>query len=91
MGVSLYLESGNIAHMIDVPFDVNFLKLTFFVFFSVFLGLNPWHMEVPRLGLNQSCSCWPILQPQQRGILNPLGKVRDQIRVLMDTSRVCYH
>ena len=35
-------------------------------FFFVFLGLHPWHMEIPRLGVNRSCSCWPT--PQQRQI-----------------------
>ena len=27
----------------------------------------------------------------QHWILNPLSKARDQTRVLMDTSQVCYH
>ena len=31
----------------------------------LFLGLHPQNMEVPRLGLNQSYSCQPTLQPQQ--------------------------
>ena len=30
-----------------------------------FLGQHPWHMEVPRLGSNQSYNCWPAPQPQQ--------------------------
>ena len=30
----------------------------FFVF-SLFLGSHPGHMEVPRLGWNRNCSCWP--------------------------------
>ena len=34
----------------------------------VFLGLYLQHMEVPRLGLNRNCSCWPIPQPQQHQI-----------------------
>ena len=34
----------------------------------VFLGLHPWHMEVPRLQLNRSYSCQPKPQPQQCGI-----------------------
>ena len=29
------------------------------------LWLHLWYMEVPRLGSNQSCSCWPTPQPQQ--------------------------
>ena len=34
------------------------------LFFFVFLVLYPWHMEVPRLGLNRSYNCWPTPQPQ---------------------------
>ena len=30
-----------------------------------FLGPHLWHMEVPRLGSNGSCSCQPMPQPQQ--------------------------
>ena len=30
-----------------------------------FLGPHFWHMEVPRLGVNWSCSCRPVSQPQQ--------------------------
>ena len=40
---------------------------SFFSFLS-FLGPHWCHMEVPRLGYNQSCSCRPIPQPQQHGI-----------------------
>ena len=39
-----------------------------FFFFLVFLAPHPRHMEVPRLGLNRSCSGRPIPQPQHRGI-----------------------
>ena len=39
--------------------------LLFFFLSFVLLGLHPWHKEVPRLGSNQSCSCWPTPQPQQ--------------------------
>ena len=49
-------------------------------------------MEVPRLGSNQSYSCWPASQPQQCWILNPLLKplreARDQTFVLMDASQI---
>ena len=31
----------------------------------VFLGLHLQHMGVPRLEVNQSCSCQPPPQPQQ--------------------------
>ena len=33
-----------------------------------FLWPHPQHIEVPRLGAEQDCSCWPTPQPQQRGI-----------------------
>ena len=48
-------------------------------------------MEVSRLGLNQSYSCWPTPQPWQRQILNPLSEARDRTWIFMDTSRVRYH
>lgn len=35
---------------------------TFFFFF--FLQLHLWHVEVPRLGANWSCSCQPTRQPR---------------------------
>ena len=41
-----------------------FLSLFFFFLFC-FLGLHQWHTEVPRLGSNQSYSCWPTPQVQQ--------------------------
>ena len=34
----------------------------------VCVDLHPQHMEVPRLGVNWSCSCWPTPQPEQHGI-----------------------
>ena len=37
-------------------------------FFFFFLGPHIQHMEVPRLGVNQSYSCQPIPHPQQCGI-----------------------
>ena len=39
----------------------------FFLFFFVFLGPHLQHVEVPRLGVNQSY-CWPTPQPHQLGI-----------------------
>ena len=39
-------------------------------------------MEVPSLGAEVSYSCWPIQQPQQHQILNPLSKPRDGTRNL---------
>ena len=40
----------------------------FFLSLFCFLGPPLWHMEVPRLGLNQRCSCQPTPQPQQHRI-----------------------
>ena len=46
-------------HKIDVSFIFCLLS---------FLGLHPWHIEVPRIGVYQSYSYWPTPEPQQRGI-----------------------
>ena len=40
----------------------------FFFFFLVFLGPHPWHMEVPRLGVESERSCRPPPQPRQHQI-----------------------
>ena len=58
---------------------------------SFFLGPHLQHKEIPRLGSNQSCSCWPTPQSQQCQILNPLSKARDWYHNLMDTSPVHSH
>ena len=41
------------------------LPISFFFFFF-FYGLLLWHMEVPTLGVELECSCWPTQQPQQQ-------------------------
>ena len=69
-----------------------------------FLGPHLWHMEVPRLGAeselqmlayitatrdlshvcnlhHSSLQCW---------IPDPLRETRDQMRILMDTSQICF-
>ena len=74
--------------------------------FFVFLGPYPWHMEVPRLGVESellllayatatatpdlSCVCDPHHRPWQCGILNPLSKARDRTLVLMVPSRISF-
>ena len=60
-----------------------------FFFFFFLLGPHLWHMEVPRLGLNWSCSCQSMPQPQQCQNLNPLSEAKDQTLILMGTSWVC--
>ena len=74
--------------------------------FFLLSGLHLWHLEVPRLGLNQSSSCLPKPQPEQRdlscicdpcssswqfGVLNPWIEATDWTHVLLDTSWVHYH
>ena len=50
-----------------VKSDPNIGKRVSFLssFFLIFLGLHPWHMEVPRLGVERNCSLWPTPEPQQ--------------------------
>ena len=76
----------------------------FFFFCFCFLGLNPQHMEVPRLGdeselqlliyttaaATQDLSLICDLQHSswQCQILNPLCKARDRTCILMDTSQI---
>ena len=74
--------------------------------FFFFLGLNPWHMEVLRLGVKSELRCWPTPQPQQHGIQVKsvtyttapsnarsltLSKARERTHILMDTSRILFH
>ena len=66
---------------------LEYLKGNFGFNFILFLRSNSWHMEVPKLGGKSELQP-PILQPQQRQILNPLSEARDQTHVLMDTSWV---
>ena len=56
-----------------------------FFFFVSFLGPHPWHMEVPRLGVQAELQ---PQQPQQHRILNPLREARDRTRNLMVPSQI---
>ena len=49
------------------PYFFSFFPF-FLFFFSPFLGPLLWHMEVPRLGVQLSCSHRPGPEAQQRGI-----------------------
>ena len=76
-------------------------------YFLVFLGLHSQHMEVPGLGVQSelqlpayatatatpdlSCVCDLHHSSRQHQIVNPLIEAKDGTRILMDTSRVCYH
>lgn len=75
----------------------------FFVCFCFcFLGLYPWHMEVPRLGAESgyttatakpdlSCVFDLHYSSWQCRILNPLSEARDRTRNLIVTSQICFH
>ena len=70
------------------------------------LGLHPWHMEGPRLGVklelqppacttatatpDPSCICNLYHSSRQCWILNALSGVRDRICILTDTGQVHY-
>ena len=75
-------------------------------FILFFLGPHPQHMEVRRLGVKSelqllacttatttpdpSHACDLHHSPQQRQILNPPNKARDQTCIFMDTSQARY-
>ena len=77
-----------------------------FFFFLSFLGPQVRHTEVPRLGVESelqlpayttvaakwdlSHNCDLHHSSQQRQILNPLSKAKDQTRNLMVPSRICF-
>ena len=60
-------------------------------FFVCLLRAAPEAYSFPGQGLNQSHSCWPIPQPRQCRIINPLSKARDRNRILMDASQIHFH
>ena len=85
-----------------------FLIFILYIFLSFgFSGPYPWHMEVPRLGVESELqlpvyttdtATWDLNHvcnlhhsTWQHGILNPLSKASDQIHVLMDTGGFLNH
>ena len=72
--------------------------------FFFFLGWHPWHMEVPRLGVESELQLLAYItvtatrdpghvcdlhqSSRQCWILNPLSRTRDWNHILMDTSQV---
>ena len=87
--------------VVCLGFFLSFFPLCLSLFF--FLGPDPRHMEVPRLGFeselqllacttampNSSHICNLHRSSQQRQILNPLNEARKWSCVLLDTSWVC--
>ena len=78
-----------------------------FVFCFCFLGLHPWHMEVPRLWVKSelclptyttattmwdlSCVCDLHCISWQCQVLKPLTKARDWTYILMITNQIRFH
>ena len=54
----------------------------------VFLGPHPWHMEVPRLGVESEVQLPASTTPQQYQILNPRSAARDRTHNVMKTRWV---
>ena len=83
------------------------LVALFFIFIFCFLGLHPWHMEVPKLGVewelqllayttvtatqDSSHVCNLHHSSPQSQIPNSLGKARDRTCILKNTSWICFH
>ena len=57
--------SSQRLHWVSNPLNYNGNSWNLLFFFFVFLGPHTQHMEVPRLGVEWSYSCWPIPQLQQ--------------------------
>ena len=82
-----------------------FYSFIYFLSFCLFQDRFPWHMEVPRLGVelelqppaltratatqDPSRICDLHHSSRQCRILNPLSKARDQTRNLMVPSQIC--
>ena len=68
---------------------MNFKCSVLFYFVFCLLGPHPQHMEVPRLGLIQSYSCWLTPEPQQHGI-RAASAIYTSICYLYHSSRQCW-
>ena len=93
---NLQISLGNIAILIILNLQSmnvecfrssNFFSLPFF-FCLFFLGQHPWHMEVPRLEVEQELQL--LAYAIARQILNPLSKTRDRNWNLMFISWICF-
>ena len=93
-----------------LPFISTFTQISFldivFGFVCLFFGLHPWHLEVPRLGVELELQlpayviatamqvprhiCNLHHSSLQCQILNPLSEARDGIHIFMEPSRVHY-
>ena len=89
---------------IPAPDSAPFRTIFFFLFFFCFLRLHPWHMDVPRLGVESELQLPSIATAtatldlshifnQQHSswrhwILNPPSESRDGTRILTVTSQI---
>ena len=93
--------------LLSSPTASSFPSHSFFFFFLVFLGPQPWHMEVPRPGdelEQQLLACttatatedpshiWDLHHSsRQCQIPDQLSEAKDRTCVLMDTSQIRFH
>ena len=61
-----------------------------FLFFLVFLGLHPHHMEVPRLGIESEIQLIKSDSTAQLTAM-PLSEAKDLTCVLVDAPQFRYH
>ena len=87
LSFSHLLSYNSSLHCLLPSFKFFFNSLSFFFFLR---GTVSAHGGSQARG-NWSCSHWPIPQPQQCGILNPLSEARDQTCILMVTSQIHFH
>ena len=89
-----------------IPIIVFLLLLFLLLLLFCFLGPQPWHMEVPRLGVKSELQLpaystatatqdpSPICDLRhsswQHWIQNPQTGTRDQTHIFMDTSQICF-
>ena len=92
-------------HRLTMPqYVVLFSTVILFFFLFFFLGLHPWRMKVPRLGVESelqlpdyttataaqdpSCICNLHRSSRQCGIHDPLSEDRDRTCILMDAGQI---
>ena len=77
--------------LLPIPLEWGWPPLLLFIYFFIFVFLrpHPWHVEVPRLGVEPELqlpayTTTSTSSTRQRRILNPQSEARDQTCILMD-------
>ena len=83
------------------PFYFILFYFIILFYYFCFLGLHPWHIKIPRLGVKSELAyttaiatpdlshvCELHHSSRQRRVLNPLSEARDQTCHLMFTSQI---